>query len=366
MEEAAEMYPDGRKLPSSEIYLEPGKTQPNYSQVAYIDNAHEGFFSEESWRVEGTMGLAMNLMRNGYLTFMAPDLDKERLAGASFLAVPAPTRAFTAKERKDLKEWVDAGGTLVLTVGWDRYEPSRALLADFKFHIGKIPLDAFPAEAIDAVRRARPGYEVVAAGVDKRDRPGVETASAGKKDYGYYVFVVTHGNDAVELLVHPVDLEVVAQRSLSVAEFNQSMLEWGDLPPAPLGHFKAPYVDFGTYRSYVRFQSGWPVRSSDPMVNVVTYYGGGEVDLPVILWRHEGKGKVFLIGDSEFATNQNLEHEGGEAFEGMRENADFWRWIIQYYVRGEGAGPGAWRPPNPAAATKPAGTKGDGFELEGK
>jgi hypothetical protein len=70
---------------------------------------------------------------------------------------------------------------------------------------------------------------------------------------------------------------------------------------------------------------------------------------------------VILVGDSEFATNANLEHEGGEPFEGLRENADFWRWLISYYVRGE---KDWWRPGPPPAAPKP--NPADAFELEGK
>jgi hypothetical protein len=48
----------------------------------------------------------------------------------------------------------------------------------------------------------------------------------------------------------------------------------------------------------------------------------------------------------------------------MRENADFWRWMISYYVRGE---KDWWRPPNPAPPKEaPKSNPKDVFELEGK
>ena len=56
--------------------------------------------------------------------------------------MPAPTRSVSKAERETLKEWVKAGGTLVMTVGWDRYLSNRDLLADFKFYEEKIPLAA--------------------------------------------------------------------------------------------------------------------------------------------------------------------------------------------------------------------------------
>ena len=36
----------------------------------------------------------------------------------------------------------------------------------------------------------------------------------------------------------------------------------------------------------------------------------------------------MLVGDTGFVMNKNLEWEDGRAFEGMRENADFWRWYL--------------------------------------
>jgi hypothetical protein len=95
--------------------------------------------------------------------------------------------------------------------------------------------------------------------------------------------------------------------------------------PAPLGHFKSPYLESNGQRAYVRFHAAWSVRCDDPNAQTIAY---GRDDQPVTLLRRVGNGKVVFIGDTFFATNQNLEHEDGTPFEGLRENADFWRWLI--------------------------------------
>jgi len=341
-------YPDGRKLTTTEIFQERGKLQPNYKQLAYIDDAHLGYYSEESWRPEGTMGLAMNLMRNGYLTLMAPDLKPDRLKGASLLVMPAPTRALSRGEREALKDWVDGGGQLVMTVGWDRYAPNRDLLADYGYYLEKIPLDQFPPEVVAAVRRARPGYEIVDGGV------GVQN------NLGCYVFDVRKGDEAFEVSVSIDGNAILEEREHTPDSLHHATVLRGALPPEPLGFFKVPYLS--GLNAYVRFHAAWPIRSIDPRSAVAVV---GRDELPLIIWRSVGKGKVVLIGDSEFATNQNLENEGGQPFEGLRENADFWRWFISYYLRGESP---PWFPSLvPAPTTAPATpSPADDFNLEGK
>jgi hypothetical protein len=117
--------------------------------------------------------------------------------------------------------------------------------------------------------------------------------------------------------------------------------------PKPLGHFKSPYVNVQGRMHYVRFHAAWPVAADDAAPDgrrltpaQVIAYGAG--DVPVILLRPWGRGKVVLIGDTCFAMNKNLERVDGSPFEGMRENADFWRWFLGY-----AAGRPPWTPPGP-------------------
>jgi hypothetical protein len=107
--------------------------------------------------------------------------------------------------------------------------------------------------------------------------------------------------------------------------FRVGLAEDAAIEPTPMGHFKAPYLESEGKRVYVRFHAAWPVACSDPNARPIAY---GRDNRPVILMRRIGQGKVVLIGDAGFAMNKNLENESGAPFEGLRENADFWRWFL--------------------------------------
>jgi len=122
--------------------------------------------------------------------------------------------------------------------------------------------------------------------------------------------------------------------------------------PQPRGHFKSPYLNTGEYMTYVRYHAAWPVECDAPADELRVYaYCPGNV--PAILQRRVGEGKAVVIGDTGFATNRNLEREGGQPFEGMRENADFWRWFLTA-LRDQPR----WIPPRQQPASAPAGKGG--------
>ncbi len=194
-------------------------------------------------------------MRNGYLPLIINEITAERLKGAKILFVDAPAREYSAYERRAVEGFVEQGGILIYTVGWERIGPSRRLLEDLGFQVGR-----------------------------------TEAAS--------------------------------------------------DLP-RPLGYFKNPFFEGGDYYAFVRFHAAWPVYCSDPQAMVLTKYSEGK---PVIVARRLKKGVVAVIGDTCFAMNKNLEHEHGEPFDGMRENAVFWRWFLPLLTDDQ-----PWYPPKPEA-----------------
>jgi hypothetical protein len=186
-------------------------------------------------------------MRNGYLVLDLPEVSADRLASADLLVVGAPSREYNRKERKTIMDFVQRGGNVVITAGYERIGACRSLLQDFGFYVGLDPND--------------------------------------------------------------------------------------DREPPALGHFKAPYLQAENRKVqvYVRFHAAWSVGCTDPNAQIIAY---GTANRPVIVQRQVGRGKVVLVGDTCFAMNKNLENEDGSAFEGMRENADFWRWFISR-LRGE-------------------------------
>jgi hypothetical protein len=229
----------GTAVGQTDRNLLPDGRRQNPNNLAYIDAAHVGAYSHESWRPDGIGGLALTLMRNGYLTLALPTLNSERLARAGLFISIAPLRPFAPAEIRAVKTFVNDGGTFILMVGHDESAPSATLLSAFGLRVG------MPQ------------------------------------------------NKALE--------------------------------PEPFGHFKSPYMESEGKRVYVRFHAAWPVAADDPNAHVFAY---GRDDRPVMIMRRFGKGAVVLIGDTCFATNQNLEREDGSPFEGLRENADFWRWFL--------------------------------------
>lgn len=264
-------------------------TQPakaGRSMLAYIDSTHMSAASEESWRDDGLMGLMLTLMRNGYLTLGLHEFTPERLERAGLLISVAPRREFTPAERKMVKTFVEKGGIFISTVGYEDRGPSEALLADFGLRVGL--------------------------------------------------------------------------RDLSDGE------------PQPLGHYKSPYLNFRTHMAYARYHAGWEVTHTAGPARVITYarnLDGGRVkgDPKAIImtnavWDETAKkyvmrgetddprvGKVVLIGDTCFAMNKNLERVDGLPIEGMRENSDFWRWLLADLSGGP-----EWLPPPPPPPPKPA------------
>ena len=251
------LSPDGRRV------------IPN--NLAYIDSSHIEAYSGESWRTDGIGGLALTLMRNGYVTLDLPEFTPGRLLRAGLLVSVAPSRPFSRAEVETVKTFVNGGGILIITAGYDQAGPSLPLLDAFGLHVG------------------------------------------------------TAGRDSPE--------------------------------PEPLGHFKSPYLESQDRRVYVRFHAAWPVACSDPNQRVIAY---GRDNRPVAILRRFGAGKVLLIGDTCFAMNVNLEWENGVPFEGLRENADFWRWLLSM-LRDEPmwippALQSGQAPPAPAESGKEAGS----------
>ncbi len=140
------------------------------------------------------------------------------------------------------------------------------------------------------------------------------------------IFICTVGNDRAG----------PSEPLLSELGFHVGTLQWQgnhrDGVLEPLGYFKSPYFNNGDQMAYVRFHAAWPIHCSDPDAQIIAHYPPHK---PLIVARRLGRGRVVVIGDTCFAQNMNLEQEGGEPFEGMRENADFWRWLLAWLSEDE-------------------------------
>lgn len=97
--------------------------------------------------------------------------------------------------------------------------------------------------------------------------------------------------------------------------------------PVPMGALGPPKVKTCEPKVGVNLYAAWPIECTAKDAEIVARGDGG---LPVIAVRRIGRGKVVVIGDTEFAMNKNLESSEGEPASGSYENAHFWRWLITY------------------------------------
>ena len=159
---ATDVPPDGRRILPQPVRMHPdpitsrtvGDRQEwtprqdgdrdNY--LAYMDLSHLPESSEESWRPDGCMGLAMSFMRDGYLTLQMHEFSEKRLSKAAIYVSVAPSRTFSKSEREVLDRYVRAGGILICTAGWDKCTAVRDLLNDFGLYVGIAPPPADGSE----------------------------------------------------------------------------------------------------------------------------------------------------------------------------------------------------------------------------
>jgi len=126
------VVPDGRL-----VQLEGPATA---SRLAYLDASHVSPGSDASWDFDGINGLALTLMRSGYLTLTLPEVSRERLERAAVFVSVAPARRFTVGEREGLRAFVENGGTFFCLVGAEEAAASAELLADFGLHVSPSPV----------------------------------------------------------------------------------------------------------------------------------------------------------------------------------------------------------------------------------
>ena len=374
-----QVLPDGRRIraEASSVAGEEAAPDERIKALAYLDGAHVSAASDESWRPDGTMGLAMTLMRNGYLVLDLPELTRERLDGAALLVSSAPLRAYSKLERRVVRDWVRAGGHFICTVGWDERGPSRELLADLGFRVGPADGEARPlghfkspyvrSDDYMAHVRYHAAWPTEFVGLDDestitpsqvRDWPrfcevlrklaAQEHAGPGRRIWSLLPAEAQQAVKRSEKLKKiPDDVKDVIVAGLNAIVTRPDLYQAKDFEqikmPPEAKTLIAQKRDELSERDVLRLNRlvleasfGWFLA---PSRQVIAY---GHGDTTVILLRRLGEGKAVVVGDTGFTMNKNLERIDGSPFEGMRENADFWRWLITV-LRDEKM----WIPPNP-------------------
>jgi hypothetical protein len=206
-------------------------------KLAIFDFSQHPYASKHGSMGEALYGLSISFLRYGLLPVTQNHWNRELLDNAKFLYLNAPRQSFSASRRKDIMDFMERGGVVIMGCGAHHYANSRSLLEPLGLSIRNLPLGRF------------------------FDRPA----------------------------------------------FNQ-----------PIQYFSA-----------------WPIEVDNPDATVVSLYGDWPlmVDVPV------GNGRLFLVADSEFFHNKNLESH--EAF--SQQNIQFVRTMLDFVTGSrpsdEGAAP---------------------------
>jgi len=113
--------------------------------VAWIDYTHLNQFNLENYRDDGVAGLTLNLFRNGFLPqILQKDNGISDIRKGSVAIIIAPNEDYTAKDALEIKEFVEAGGLLILCAGHKSAGPMDLILKSFDLRIGDLPLGSFP------------------------------------------------------------------------------------------------------------------------------------------------------------------------------------------------------------------------------
>lgn len=118
--------------------------KPIEDSLFLIDASHGERFSLEAYTSNAVTGLTLNLARNNYSSVILRDFSKEQIRKSQALILIAPTKHFTTDEQQFLKNYMNDGGLIILSTGFEDKEASQSLLNSYGFNIENVPLGPVP------------------------------------------------------------------------------------------------------------------------------------------------------------------------------------------------------------------------------
>jgi hypothetical protein len=107
--------------------------------LVYVDASHVPAASNDPEQDDGLGQWTDVLAANGYLPLWAPDLSPARLKRAAVLVLVAPARPLNSAEREAVREFVEGGGSLLVTAGAEESRPCLPLLAEYEISVPEMP-----------------------------------------------------------------------------------------------------------------------------------------------------------------------------------------------------------------------------------
>ena len=112
--------------------------------LMYIDATHVNRFSMSPFNTNSLTGTMINFARNGYLPLVLREFNYNNINRSSILLIVAPNEPFSDKEVKDMMRFMEKGGLIILSSGYQCRDCVIPLLNKFKLDIDNIPLGPAP------------------------------------------------------------------------------------------------------------------------------------------------------------------------------------------------------------------------------
>ena len=109
-------------------------------KTVWIDGAHLNRFNRQAWSRDGVGGLALTALRARLTPYFLENQNDEPWATGRSLVVIAPARRFGKREVDQIERYVQQGGHLLLSVGFEERDGARELLDRFGFALENTPL----------------------------------------------------------------------------------------------------------------------------------------------------------------------------------------------------------------------------------
>ena len=151
------------------------------AKTANIDISHIERCSMDPLSTDSIDGFEANLMRNGYIPLLLKEFKPERVRDSKILAVIAPSKPFTTAEISTIRDFVQKGGLLIVSAGWEESEAVTPLLEEFGMRVENVPL----GKVVSSAQGGADLWEAWPVGLDKKDNVKV---LARAWDYPVIVF----------------------------------------------------------------------------------------------------------------------------------------------------------------------------------
>jgi hypothetical protein len=113
-------------------------------QRAIIDHSHAPRSPMNQTSIDGHWGLQNCLMRSEFMPITLSDWDAAKLNDAKILIEMAPAKKFSTKEKRDIAQFMEQGGLVMVCCGAEEWDGSESLLQEYGLRPVYVPLG--PAE----------------------------------------------------------------------------------------------------------------------------------------------------------------------------------------------------------------------------